>query len=116
LNIAGELKATILRRPEIGLDDLIVDGYDPAAKAMVEEEIKYQGYIEREKREIRRLSELEGVRLPNLDFSSTPGLSREIREKLGAVRPATLGQASRIPGMTPAALAVLRIYARRVGA
>ena len=93
-----------------GLDD-----HDPNVLRAVQEEIKYEGYIRREQRQIDRLSELESVRLPSgLDLSGTPGLSLEVIEKLEAVRPLTLGQASRIPGITPAALAVLRVHLRSV--
>ncbi|MEM6274666.1 MAG: tRNA uridine-5-carboxymethylaminomethyl(34) synthesis enzyme MnmG [Myxococcota bacterium] len=79
----------------------------------VEEEVRYAGYIAREEREIARLRELEGWALPaQLDVDDAPGLSREVQEKLRDVQPETLGQAARIPGMTPAALAILRVWSR----
>jgi len=85
-----------------------------AVRTLVEEEIKYAGYIRREQREIERGAELEGCALPAAEaFCAVPGLSHELREKLLAVQPRTLGQAGRIPGMTPAALALLRVQARR---
>jgi tRNA uridine 5-carboxymethylaminomethyl modification enzyme len=116
--------AQFLRRPGIGVDDLLaalddsrviaVEPFGHESRVVVEEEIKYEGYIQREAREIDRLQELENVRLPSsLDFRTTPGLSREVRDKLLAIRPATLGQASRIPGITPAALALLRVHVHR---
>jgi tRNA uridine 5-carboxymethylaminomethyl modification enzyme len=114
--VAGESRAALLRRPEVRISAVASEqtSSDPAGAEVVEEEIKYEGYIRREQREIERLVELEQVVLcPDFDFHSTPGLSREVREKLTAVRPATLGQASRIPGMTPAALALLRVHACR---
>jgi tRNA uridine 5-carboxymethylaminomethyl modification enzyme len=115
--VAGGTRAALLRRPEIRIADLAPETArtDPQSAGVVEEEIKYQGYIQREAREIERLGELEQVALsPSFDYRATPGLSREVREKLTAIRPATLGQASRIPGITPAALALLRVHARRV--
>ncbi|MDJ0722510.1 MAG: tRNA uridine-5-carboxymethylaminomethyl(34) synthesis enzyme MnmG [Desulfobacterales bacterium] len=82
----------------------------PAAERQVEIEIKYEGYIERQKREAAKLQDLENVRVPaSMDYTRAHGLSNELKEKLAAVRPTTLAQASRIPGMTPAALSVLMI-------
>jgi tRNA uridine 5-carboxymethylaminomethyl modification enzyme len=79
--------------------------------ATVETELKYAGYIAQQDRQIRRLHGAEARRVPDgFDFDSIPGLSREIREKLRRVRPTTLGQAARIPGVTPAAVAVLDVY------
>jgi tRNA uridine 5-carboxymethylaminomethyl modification enzyme len=77
----------------------------------VETECKYAGYIQQQARQISRLREAEGRRIPaGLEFGSIPGLSREIQEKLRRVQPETLGQAARIPGVTPAAIAVLDVY------
>jgi tRNA uridine 5-carboxymethylaminomethyl modification enzyme len=124
----GGMNATaMLRRPGVVMEELLAaleedrgletGGFDTAARTVVEEEIKYEGYIQRERREIERLQELEHVKLPRgLDFRTTPGLSREVRDKLTAVRPATLGQAGRIPGITPAALALLRVHVHRLRA
>jgi tRNA uridine 5-carboxymethylaminomethyl modification enzyme len=79
----------------------------------VEIEIKYEGYIQRQLQEIERFKNLERIKLPDaLDYKGVHGLSAELKEKLTAVRPATLGQASRIEGMTPAALSVLMVYLR----
>ncbi|WP_419657095.1 MnmG: tRNA uridine 5-carboxymethylaminomethyl modification enzyme MnmG [Desulfosarcina variabilis str. Montpellier] len=79
----------------------------------VEIEIKYEGYIQRQLQEIERFRHLEQVKLPeNLDYASVHGLSSELKEKLTAVRPASLGQASRIEGITPAAISVLMVYLR----
>ncbi len=112
--VAGESLARLLRRPEVRIEQLVPEGgWDGALLTIVEEEIKYGGYLERERRDIARLLELEHLQLPEqLSYLETPGLSREVQEKLAAVRPRTLGQASRIPGVTPAALVLLRYYAR----
>ena len=80
------------------------------AERQVEIEIKYEGYIKRQQREAAKLRDLEDILIPpSLDFRQVHGLSSELKEKLTAVRPATLGQASRIAGMTPAALSILMI-------
>ncbi len=77
----------------------------------VETEIKYGGYIAQQERQIERLKNAEGRRIPDdFVYDELPGLSREIRDKLKRVRPSTLGQAGRIPGVTPAAIAVLDVY------
>ncbi len=77
----------------------------------VETEVKYDGYLRQQERMVERLREAESRRIPAFfDYRSVPGLSREIQEKLERVRPETLGQASRIPGVTPAAIAVLDCY------
>jgi tRNA uridine 5-carboxymethylaminomethyl modification enzyme len=82
----------------------------PEAQRQVEIEIKYEGYIERQNREAAKLQDLEDVRIPaSLDYKRAHGLSNELKEKLADVRPTTLAQASRIPGMTPAALSILMI-------
>lgn len=113
---SGLTRAQLLRRPERKLHDLLpADMHvDQEIALSLEEEIKYHGYIERELREITKLQELEAIRLPaDLAYRGASGLSRELQDKLEAIRPATLGQASRIPGMTPAALALLRVHLRR---
>ena len=91
-----------------------------AFRALTEEEfdgvtsqLRYAGYIERQEREAARLLEDEEVRIPKEMSYSLPGLSREMVEKLTFVRPASLGQASRIPGVTPAAISILRMHLRR---
>jgi tRNA uridine 5-carboxymethylaminomethyl modification enzyme len=77
----------------------------------VEIEIKYAGYIAQQDRQIDRLRRAEGRRIPEeFEFGGIPGLSREVSQKLERVRPVTLGQAARIPGVTPAAIAVLDVY------
>lgn len=79
----------------------------------VEIEIKYEGYIQRQLQEIDKFRNLEQIKLPEaIDYSSVHGLSSELTEKLDTVRPASLGQASRIEGMTPAAISVLMVHLR----
>jgi tRNA uridine 5-carboxymethylaminomethyl modification enzyme len=82
----------------------------------VEIEIKYEGYIKRQMAEIERFKHLERILLPDdFDYHGVHGLSNELKEKLSAVRPTTLGQASRISGMTPAAISVLMVALRALG-
>ena len=110
---AGKTAAEVLRRPEIEVSDLLGHREHPAESLAVAEEVKFGGYIAREDRFIARLSLLESIRLPvSLYAKSLPGLSHEVREKLAAQRPQTLGEASRIAGMTPAALAILEVAAK----
>ena len=103
----------LLRRPGVRLE--MLRSFWPGAPELtadvirgVEIEARYAGYIERQRREVERMDRLECYRLPDdLDISEISGLSREVQEKLAAVRPRTLGQASRMPGVTPAAVARL---------
>ncbi len=77
----------------------------------VETETKYSGYIGQQTRQIERLKDSERRPIPgDFGFGGIPGLSREVQDKLERVRPATLGQAARIPGVTPAAVAILDVY------
>ncbi len=79
--------------------------------ATVETEIKYGGYIQQQERQMERMKDAERRPIPaDFGFQGIPGLSREVQDKLERVRPATLGQAGRIPGVTPAAVAVLDCY------
>jgi tRNA uridine 5-carboxymethylaminomethyl modification enzyme len=85
----------------------------PKTARQVEIEIKYEGYIQRQLKEIERFKNLERMKIPEgFDYSVVHGLSNEIREKLQSVRPRSLGQASRIDGMTPAALSILMVAIR----
>ena len=80
----------------------------------VEISVKYEGYIQRQAQEVEELRRMEGRKLPpDLDYSSIQGLRLEAREKLNAVRPADLGQASRISGVSPADVTALMIYLER---
>ncbi|MEZ5403774.1 MAG: tRNA uridine-5-carboxymethylaminomethyl(34) synthesis enzyme MnmG [Bryobacteraceae bacterium] len=112
--------AVWLRRPEARIGVLAnrirqVLGGPPVhgVLATIETELKYEGYLRQQERNVSRLQNSEDRILPrNVPYDTIPGLSREIRDKLKAVEPSTLGQASRIPGVTPAAIAVLDVYLR----
>ena len=106
----------LLRRPEISYDCAVtLAGLTPLLTAdeaaALEIEIKYEGYVRREAETIARLRRLEETTLPEgLDYSQIPGLSTEVRERLLRVRPRSLGQASRMPGITPAAISILAVH------
>ena len=114
--------AQILRRPEMGFDQLRrvrpdIPNFKLDVDAQVEIQIKYQGYVNRQLEIVERFQRMEHVRLPNdIDYSLINGLSREVCEKLSRVRPRSLGQASRIAGVTPAAIALLSFYIKRKSA
>ena len=116
--LAAHRYGQVLRRPEVSVGELlpwlenVLGG--PALRGVldtVETEVKYEGYIGQQERQIARLKESERRHLPaDLPYREIPGISREVSEKLLRVRPATLGQAARIPGVTPAAIAILDVY------
>ena len=114
----GHRNGQWLRRPEACIGEIAAWvrqqlGAEPVRGllATVETETKYNGYISQQERQIERLKAAERRQIPaEFVFSSVPGLSREVREKLERVRPGTLGQAGRIPGVTPAAIAILDVY------
>ena len=108
-----------LCRPESTYTELLAG--DPAAIAdgeigrQVEVAVKYDGYIRRMRQDVERFKESERVVIPEaLDYATVPGLSSEIRQRLAAVRPRSLGQAARVPGVTPAAISILSVWCRRV--
>jgi len=105
-------QAAWLRRPESKIQELDLDGeFGRDAQTTVETEIKYAGYIAQQDRQVRQLRAAERRGIPDaFVYSDIPGLSSEVREKLERVRPQTLGQAGKIPGVTPAAVAVLDVY------
>ncbi len=112
--------AELLRRPEVSYGELMsLPGVgpgetDPQVAEQVEIQAKYAGYIERQRDEIERQRRHEEMVLPtDFDYSQVHGLSREVSEKLGRHRPHTLGQAGRIPGVTPAAISLLLIHLKR---
>ena len=77
----------------------------------VETEIKFAGYLDQQRKSIEKLKAAESVQIPAwLEYRIISGLSREMQEKLIRVKPATIGQASRIPGVTPAALSLINVY------
>lgn len=127
------LLAEMLRRPEVSLADLpaliaasdefmaknlleSMSRCDATSLRMVESDIKYAGYLEKQKVLAARAAQLDGVALPlDLDYAKVSGLSREVEEKLTRARPASLGQASRISGITPAAVSCLQIHLHKLG-
>jgi len=116
---SGTTLAQLLRRPEVRYQHLVAMGegradLDPAVRQEVETQIKYEGYIAKEQQQVERMRRMEAWRLPpDLDYAALTGLSMEAREKLSAIRPETLGQASRISGVSPADIAVLMVYLER---
>ena len=119
LEEAQSLRA-LLRRPEIHYGDLgPLDSERPDLPPDVQEEveiqIKYDGYIERQLKEVERFKTLERERIPaELDYQGVHGLSTEVKEKLSCIRPISLGQTSRISGITPAALAALMVHLKKL--
>jgi tRNA uridine 5-carboxymethylaminomethyl modification enzyme len=132
-NIAGQTYAQLLKRPEVGIDALFAvirealtdpifapwlaspEKHLPAQVRnelkSVETEIKYSGYLDQQKKAIDKLKKAEERAIPEwFDYKNVSGLSREMQEKLMRVRPQTIGQASRIPGVTPAALSLINVY------
>jgi tRNA uridine 5-carboxymethylaminomethyl modification enzyme len=113
---------TLLRRPRVTVDtlgqllpELALIGDDAALQ--VEIDMKYEGYIVRAQADIDRLRRHEEVALPaDFDYASIAGLSTELKQKLHAARPDNLARASRIPGITPAALSILLVHARKIRA
>lgn len=110
--------AELLRRPEINYRHIadMAEGHaeDPAVADQVEIEIKYEGYISRQADEIERLRRNENTRLPDdIDFDAIGGLSNEIKQKLKEVRPETVAQASRIQGVTPAAISQVLVHLKK---
>ena len=112
--------ARALKQPEVTLGALVADGQLPFDTtppseafdlASVETEFRYEGYLRRQVASVERMRRHEGRVIPEgFPFEAVPGLSREMVQRLGEVRPATLAQASRIPGVTPAAVAVVAAY------
>ena len=118
--------ADLLARPTVRYDSLVtlttIDGHnlggpgeaDAAVREQVEIQIKYAGYIERQAKEIERHRNFENLLLPNdLNYGEVSALSVEVRQKLESQRPETLGQASRISGVTPAAISLLMVYLKK---
>jgi tRNA uridine 5-carboxymethylaminomethyl modification enzyme len=134
-NANGATYAQLLKRPEVTIEDFVPalresvpDFFDSDSSASsassavmssavrnelkaVETEIKYAGYLQQQERAIERLKKAEQRSIPDwFDYASVSGLSREMKEKLQRVRPRTIAQASRIPGVTPAAVSLVNVY------
>ncbi len=111
--------ATLLRRPEISYEQIIARYPSDALLSenearRVEVELKFAGYLKRQDDDIERLKRMEDVKIPeDFTFSGVTGLSVEVKERLSSVRPQTLGQASRVSGVTPAAVALLAVHLKR---
>jgi tRNA uridine 5-carboxymethylaminomethyl modification enzyme len=112
----------ILKRPEISYDELVF--LDPESSYMlnseirsqIEMEIKYEGYIKRQKEQVDKFQKFEGLTIPDgFIYDNIPGLSNEITQKLSRIRPSSVGQASRISGITPAGISVLLVYLKKYG-
>ncbi len=111
-------KGVYLRRPEVRIEELLPWIHDVLGEKIergvlmtAETETKYAGYIDQQRRQIERMLGSDKRVIPEgISFDGIPGISREVGERLTRVRPATLGQAARIPGVTPAAVAILDVY------
>ena len=107
----------LLRRPELdyaALAAIDCGGADAAIGLQVEVEVKYEGYIARQRDEIERMHRQEGTAIPaDFDYGTVTGLSNEVRQKLRAACPETLGRAARVPGVTPAAVSLLLIHLKK---
>lgn len=109
----------LLRRPELTIEDVGFMAHDlvllePAVLSLLQVEVKYEGYIRRQEEQVKRFRKTEEVLIPDsFDYRAVSGLTAEVREKLEKVKPMNLGQAMRIPGVTPAAIAILTILLRR---
>ncbi len=140
--IAGQTWAQLLKRPEVTIEPILNavreelieapllaeafgrPDHSPIERAAlrnearaVETEIKFAGYLDQQKKSIEKLKAAESVSIPEwLEYGAISGLSREMREKLERIRPVTIGQASRIPGVTPAALSLVHVSIRLQGA
>jgi tRNA uridine 5-carboxymethylaminomethyl modification enzyme len=122
----GSRAAALLKRPEYGYREVVeligrngaLDAHDDEVREQIELQVevqaKYAGYIDRQQREIAKHAKQESLRLPaDIDYASVDGLSNEARQKLIAARPATLGQASRLEGMTPSAVSLLLVHLKK---
>ncbi len=119
IDLSREVSAIqLLKRPEISYallsEALALETVNEAVSEQVEIQIKYQGYIVRQTEEIARLKRHSELKLPaNLNYDHISGLSKEVQEKLNAAKPENMDQASRIPGITPAAISILLIHCRK---
>jgi tRNA uridine 5-carboxymethylaminomethyl modification enzyme len=118
VNAPGQTLEQLLRRPEVLMAQLqeLIERRTGVSQTVaewkaVETEIKYEGYLAQQRRQVEQARKLDGRRIPEgVEFGAIPGLSREIVEKMARIQPATLGQAGRIPGVTPAAVQILNVF------
>ncbi len=122
----GELKqptslAELLKRPKLHYDEISqiapsTEILSEAVKEQIEIQIKYDGYIQRQQRQIHQFKRMENFRIPDtFDYADVPGLKAEAREKLMKIRPASIGQASRLPGVSPADVSILTVILHQRG-
>jgi tRNA uridine 5-carboxymethylaminomethyl modification enzyme len=120
----GAMASVALRRPDVRLEGLVrsgqvaieTNGSESLDLASVETELKYEGYLKRQRSDVQRSLRDETRPIPaGFSYRAVPGLSREVTERLERLQPGTLGRATRIPGLTPAAVAVLSRYLDKVG-
>lgn len=110
----------LLKRPELSYSEVealsgTVSPICQRVREQVEIECKYEGYLRRQETEVSRFRQMEQIGIPpEFPYDRVPGLSNELRQKLEEVRPVSVGQASRIPGMTPAAISILLVFIKRV--
>ena len=115
----GKSLYDLLKRPEVTYDTIRT--YDDSFKdcsastaSHIEYAIKYEGFISRQMKEVEKFRHIEYIRIPDgFDFEAVPGLSKEVREKFKRFTPATLGQANRISGVTPASIALMMVYLKK---
>ncbi|MGC9141372.1 MAG: tRNA uridine-5-carboxymethylaminomethyl(34) synthesis enzyme MnmG [Caldimicrobium sp.] len=111
----------LLKRPEVNLKELcgIIEDLSKFSEDVLEEveiEVKYSGYLEKQLKEVEKFKKWESMLLPeDIDYYAIPGLSNEVREKLSRHRPLSIGQAMRIPGITPSAIAAIQVYLKKRG-
>ena len=122
---ASKTAFDLLKRPGVKYSKIISqigerESYQPkelldqAIDELVETEAKYEGYLKRQKREIENQEKYSSIKLPkNIDYSSLPGLSNEVRQKLKEFEPATIGHAAQIQGVTPASISVLMVHLKK---
>jgi tRNA uridine 5-carboxymethylaminomethyl modification enzyme len=105
---------SLLKRPGISIKDIheiLGEEFDEQLSPVIEMEIKYEGYIARDEEKIKKMEKMESRLIPdNLDYKTIQGLKNEAREKLIKVKPATIGQASRISGVDPSDISVLLVH------
>jgi tRNA uridine 5-carboxymethylaminomethyl modification enzyme len=109
----------LLKRPELNYKDIMaIEGQSsrlpPDVQRQVEIQYKYEGYLKRQEVEVKKFKHLERIEIPEgFDYRQVPGLSNEVRQKLSEIQPLSLGQASRIAGITPAAISILMVFLKR---
>jgi tRNA uridine 5-carboxymethylaminomethyl modification enzyme len=116
INLYNLLKRSNINIANLDFFDDNIKNFDELIKKQIEIEIKYEGYIEKQNQEVEKLKKIENIKIPeNFNFKDIPGLTKEVQQKLDKIKPNSLGQASRISGITPAGLSVLLIYLKKNG-